>query len=218
MFLVFNNLRLLMKSQRAATRKQQPATFGLGRPFVSPIKQRNKHKSSTYVVPINQDAKRRRLQTELARMMDALDDPAPQPPLDSLDHLDSHTHDETRPQTPLRLPTPPVGSTPSTSSSPPKPRRIHPDEKAKSLYERWNEVLPRLVEPFLQYIDLTCGKVILPTTILETTCVEASCARKTAPVLCLYQNRASSSASIQFCLICTQIFNNSMLPLAAARM
>lgn len=180
-----------MPPRQGATRKQQPATLGLGRPFVTPVKRRNKHKSSTYVVPIDQDVKRRRLQADLARMMDAFDGPAPQPPMDGPDYVDSHTHDS-RPQTPPALPTTPVASTPPTPSSPPKPRRIHPDEKAKSLYERWNEVLPRLVDPLLRYGDITCGKIVPPTTLLETTCTEVSCARKTTIVLCLHQNRKLS--------------------------
>lgn len=65
----------------------------------------------------------------------------------------SHRHPPDSQPIPSARPRPP-------SQARQKPRRILPEMKAKSLYNRGNEVLPRLVEPFLRYIDLTCGKTL----------------------------------------------------------
>lgn len=177
--------------RKRPTRAQQPATSGLGLCFASPHKRFDKHKSKTLVVPIGQDAKRRRLEAELEALLN-----------------DTETEDATGDEVSFQSPAFVDNDAPLSPPAPPntlpdnpnvipdetsKSRRISPDQASRNLYNKWQEVLQKLVEPFLDFISKSCGKVVQPAEILETTCCEPACARKTGTILCLFQSRKSHS-------------------------
>ena len=57
-----------MPPPKHPTRKEQPATTGLGLVFSSPCKRRDKKKSASVVSPLGRGVKRRRLQQELREL------------------------------------------------------------------------------------------------------------------------------------------------------
>jgi hypothetical protein len=68
-------------------------------------------------------------------------------------------------------------------------RRILPDATANNLYARWEEVLPRLLDPFLSYLSCSTGRAIEPVSDIQSTCLSTTCGQKNYMVLCLYQDR-----------------------------
>jgi hypothetical protein len=189
--------------QKRRTRAQQPSTLGLGQMFISPRKRFDKHKSKTFVVPIGQDAKRRRLAAQLQALLEETDDEKDNMPDVILEEPVAFEmwNDNPLPPSPQPLPR----TVPDTT---PKPRRILPDETAHKLYKKWDKELFKLVDPLLAYISRSCGKVVHPTTALETTCLEPLCMRKTGVILCLFQNCMSLNKHLNYELIVSRFSEN----------
>lgn len=196
-----------MPPPKAPTRSQQLVTGGLGKHFTSPQKRRDKKKSTTYVEPIGQDTTVRLLKAKLEKLKRS--------------HLErvqkvENLHDETThvlgegselavdievggfevemdegtiPDDPLHH------ELPHPLDDHPPPRRVLPDGAATNLYQKWSVVLPRLIEPHLEYITASAGKALQPTTTLHTTCFSQCGPRRTSTVLCLFQDREPSSFS-----------------------
>ncbi|KAF9479003.1 hypothetical protein BDN70DRAFT_807721 [Pholiota conissans] len=82
---------------------------------------------------------------------------------------------------------PTQASTPS--KSPGKQKRVTPDQAAVNLYAKWQALLPKLVEPLLEY---TLNSIGNPTQAVGKVLGAAACSRssvcevKEASVLCLY--------------------------------
>lgn len=53
-----------------------------------------------------------------------------------------------------------------------KPKRLGPDEKDERLFERWRELLPLLIGPYLQYSQSMAGRDWrgLPNTLIQPSC------------------------------------------------
>lgn len=56
--------------------------------------------------------------------------------------------------------------------SPPKPKRLVPHDKDERLYERWAELVPALITPYLRYSQATSGKdwCGIPDTLVYPQC------------------------------------------------
>jgi hypothetical protein len=69
-------------------------------------------------------------------------------------------------------------------------RRTEPSDQDISLITRWKELLPSLVDPYLEFVATTSAKpdTSLPSPQLETKCKTGTCVRKEAFILCLFQN------------------------------
>ena len=160
--------------------------LGLGKHVTSPVKERYKTQSGRRVIPAGNANKKWQLEERLQALQgNFLAAPSQdQTPELSL-NIDSNEYCFPEVDVPLPF-TPP----PSAPSSPSKKRRTQPDATAYTLYDNWNELLPTLIDPFLQYISqshhsksnefLNCDKLI-------GTC-KASCSAQKISVTCLYFN------------------------------
>lgn len=181
-----------MPPPKFPTRAQQSTTSGLGQAFTSPVKRHARPDKQKLVAPIGRDAKRRRLQAEL----DALLNPekllppeqGPERGLDIDNNLQSGLEALPFQDSPIE-----------NEDASPRPRRTLPDSAGINLYQRWQTVLPRLVDALLLFVSASTGQIVEPLTSLQTTCSKIGCVRKTNTVLCLFQNRESHIASTIQC-------------------
>ena len=73
---------------------------------------------------------------------------------------------------------------------PKRPRRTNPNDEARSLYLRWESLLPSLEIPYLQFLTEATGRpsYTYPTIPnLPSLCTQR-CVPKAAKVLCLFQD------------------------------
>lgn len=76
----------------------------------------------------------------------------------------------------------------------PKKLKANAHAARMALHRRWQELLPTLHQSLLEFTSRTTGHVILPIaeSDLMTTCLQpGSCAIKEVPVLCLFLDRTS---------------------------
>lgn len=174
---------------------QQPVTSGLGVAFSSPIKRGDKHKTTAYVVPLGQDAKRRRL----AEKLHALQSGHHQQPGEGskggkqgveiqqevVNHLDD-------------LPGPDlVSDEPTPTSNSPKPRCLLPDKSTHSLFAKWTQAIPALIPPFLSYVAASTATITQPPSSLQSVC-SGACVTRNSTILCLFQDRECTRSSLRF--------------------
>ncbi|KAG6849270.1 hypothetical protein H0H93_009877 [Arthromyces matolae] len=172
------------------TRGDQPYTGGLGKAFKSPIKRSNAKRPNPVVNPLGHDIKRQRLQMELEALQahavqgnehDTVDLTLPSAPADP-PNLIPDSSVEVKDEQPFKeFPEATVSNSPSRRS---------PQKNPRSLYYRWNSLLPDLIEPYLSYITATVGAV--PEVPIQ---IAFPCQRKCTPVLStiigLFQTRKS---------------------------
>jgi hypothetical protein len=188
------------------TRAQQPYTAGLGKIFTSPVKRRNKVKSTTVVAPIGLEIRQRRLLKEIQRLK-ARSMENPSLPITLNDHDDPFSS-EISGTSGVSESTEPLSPTPCMESSDfdhdftesiglesldttPKTRRTLPNTLAQDLNNRWTARLPSLVDPLSLYITRTTGVLLEPMKELKTICSKDTgvCLRKTTMILCLFFDR-----------------------------
>ena len=186
-----------MPPPKHPTRGEQPVTTGVGLAFSSPRKRRDKNKSVTVVLPLGQGAKRRRLQKELhelqAKACAALEDNSmagPEVDLDILNvchdddnvcydsNLEGHANDPSQAG---------LFKLPDADTAQPCPRRAFPDDNANTLYKRWAEILPTLMNPLLEFITKTTGTIIQPIASLKSVC-QGECKKRVSKILCLFHD------------------------------
>jgi hypothetical protein len=180
------------------TRARQPTTGGLGVHFVSPVKRRDKRKTTTVVQIPGHRLKRKTLLRELRALMHQS---SPSPPLgdpfDSSMPLD--TADDDNPNMPDAANVHDADNMHDAAahnqhmileSNDTVMRRITPNEEAYSLYDRWTSLLPSLVDSLLSYDKTSMGNLVYhPASIIVHSCSVSSCSRKTTHMTSLYFDR-----------------------------
>ena len=178
-------------------------TFGVHNP--SPIKKRNVKKTTSFVVPSLLEARRAELFSKLQQLYhenlnnlesdDADPDPGslhdgtedvPESPMD-VDETNDNNHDGFHFMPNENAPAKP-GSPDAVTG--------HAAQKSASilLYQRWRDLLPSLVDPLLEYISTSLGKVATAPQELRGLCQSPeTCTVKSSSVFCLFVDRASTS-------------------------
>lgn len=204
-----------MPLSRHPKRSSQHATSGLGQIFSSPVKPRDKKKSTTLVMPLGLTAKQRALEEQQAMLMakiygpvhstnftgSSVDSPVPvdctlSPELPGsssstweADEVQNYGDDgQVTPD--MTEPTHPELNSPETPTGKihtPKTRRLHPDSTAHELYARWKQALPRLVDPLLTYVSTSIGREHYILKEPAAVCNNpGSCGQKSNKILCLF--------------------------------
>ncbi|KAF6759812.1 hypothetical protein DFP72DRAFT_1166659 [Ephemerocybe angulata] len=103
----------------------------------------------------------------------------------------------------------------ANNAQPGKRRRQAPNESAKSLYHRWEDLLPEIYAPYLKYMEQSYGQMALPllpstVRVCEPTCQET---HKTSRILCLYPHHYQyidfqwcTTSSLPVCLVRKGLF------------
>ena len=175
------------------TRGQQLATLGLGKVFSSPVKRSEKRKTTTYVVPLGQDIKHRRLEEKLRALESGLclaksEGSGVDKAKSEESSVEAEIHEEVSNDLD-ELPGPDLvfDDIPSRSNSL-KPRRVLPDKSAHSLFRKWTQVIPGLISPYLSYVAASTATVPRPPSSLQSVCWRG-CEGKISTILCLFQDR-----------------------------
>lgn len=194
-------------------RGQLPASSsGLGLHFTSPMKGRRAPKRKTQKnasSALDFHAKKRRLEAELAALMDPtaeVDELTGQDPFESASGTSGYDLDATEVHNTgatayVDLPLDEVGLDSLDSSihlppldnlpTEPKPKRLTPDQAALHLSENWQSLLPSLIYDLLAYYAASAGQEIRSVgQELSETCPSLSCReRKSTRILVLYFDR-----------------------------
>ncbi|RDB29776.1 hypothetical protein Hypma_013855 [Hypsizygus marmoreus] len=189
-------------STRPGARREQPCTGGLGRQFTTPPKRRDPKKTQDKVIPGGHIDKRRRLEESLAALKAkarkptvAESDASPVialPEATLNDPFFSGANLATQDDGGMELnqenaTSPQITEDRDDISESPNKRRTVPDQNAYTLYDRWSQVLPDLVEPLLTYIARTSGKRLESTpNKLRSHCRQASCKVQVSHITCLH--------------------------------
>jgi hypothetical protein len=172
------------------TRNRQSTTGGLGIHFASPIKPRDKKKTSTIVhIPGHQHKRQALLDEIQALLRQSAPSPTPNDLKDPdacmlLDPIDDETanvpeaieHDQDIPP----------------ESEDTVKRRILPNDEAYTLYDRWTSLLPSLIDSLLSYDQASVGNVFQPVLDIVYSCSVSTCPRKAAHITTLYFDRTYS--------------------------
>lgn len=210
-------------------RARQPAkSTGLGKTFVSPIKQRNsKRKIQTLTNPVfGAQAKRARLERELAELQAGAAGPEYQPSDPSqerspveiisapLENDDDMWIDEPAEQLqPADPPDNPPDDTPR-----PTQRRVTPNDQDLLLSERWKALVQTLIPDTLHYYAAARGRPVAPVQEqLQEPCPKSVCTEtKEWKSLALYYDRMSLSATVFYLANDLQTFDRSRSNIAHA--
>ncbi|KAG6899356.1 hypothetical protein C0993_010997 [Termitomyces sp. T159_Od127] len=162
-----------MPPPKHPTRGQQPSTSGLGKTFSSPIKRRDKTKTTTYVQLMGHHEEIARLREKIQKLKKqaevdvelptvATEPDTGHPSVNALNALNDDTLN-----TPIDDPPSPTmddllhpltGNIPGPEESR-IPRRTKPNQAAKDLYSNWTSLLTRLITPLLEYTSKSLGKI-----------------------------------------------------------
>lgn len=169
-----------MAPPKHATRGQQPLIGELGAHFASPKKRRLPAKKQRLVDSFAMQAKveglrrkmraleeRSKAKAEASTAQPPAEPPSETVPDDPQDLLKPHAiqDDDQGDGTPIDVCPPPdleagqdlfLDSAPAPA--PPRPKRLLPTETDERLYDRWTELLPRLIAPYLHYSRNMAGK------------------------------------------------------------
>jgi hypothetical protein len=174
----------------AKRRANQTFSAGLGSHFTSPLKKRDKKKSSVFVRAPLQDMKRKHLLAKLALLRDPptiASDASQSFPIapDDGEMVDGILEVEANVEDPLQNDQDMVDIADEARQT---RRRIVPNEAGIRLYNKWTELLPHLVDPFLAYITFSTGSPIVPVNNLDSKCAQV-CVKSSTQILCLYFDR-----------------------------
>ena len=181
----FRFFSLFISALMSAKRDVRKQSRGLGKHVTSPVKERYRTQGGRRVIPAGNADRKRQLEERLCALQGNLApssrDRTPEPSI-NIALVESHFPEADLPD--------PLPFTPSAPPSPSKKRRTQPDATAYTLYDNWNELLPTLVDPFLQYINRSHhskSNYPGPDSKLIGTC-KASCSAQKLSVTCLYFN------------------------------
>lgn len=187
---------LLMPDDNAKRGRHHP----IGPSYLSPVKRRDKRKSTTYVQPLGYDAKRLRLEEELRMLQKPISlglTGTSKPPVTNEPPGISDDLANLQPSSPEQEPSgtfhyddiPFHDDIVQPEDAVTKPRRTVPDQTAITLYERWKALLPRLVDPYLEHFSRTIGKPLRSITSLDGRCSGICGGQKKTPIRCLFHDR-----------------------------
>ncbi|KAG6886699.1 hypothetical protein C0992_002762 [Termitomyces sp. T32_za158] len=175
-----------MPRSKFPTRAQQPTTSGLGKQFTSPIKRRDKAKTTTYVQYMGRKQEIAKLKAKIDTLKKAAEGIFDPPPPASLDNnlgvTEPSINAPISDDTPMSfdedlLPGPECIAITQTQEDERVPRRIGPNQAAKDLYTNWTNLLARLVTPLLEYTSKAMGRIpdrVAPYLSLSTSTVQAT--------------------------------------------
>jgi len=182
-------------ARRIHTRNGQPTTRGLGVHFASPMKRRDKRKSSTIVHIPGHHFKCQALLGDIQTLMHQTSQlPPPKDAIDESMLMDTTVDESTLMDTTVDD-TVTTGETIECDQAPPSvrrdtgKRRLLPDDEAYLLYDRWKSILPSLVDPLLSYDKASMGRVFQPTSDILCSCSSFACSKKAIPITTLYFDR-----------------------------
>jgi hypothetical protein len=181
----------------AKRRADQTFSAGLGSHFTSPLKKRDKKKSNIFVRAPLQDMKRKHLLAKLALLKDP-----PSTACDASQSFPMAPSDEGMVDGVLEVEDPPQNDhemVEMANEAHQTRRRIIPDEAGIRLYNKWMELLPHLIDPFLTYIKSSTGSPVVPVNGLHSECAKM-CAKTSTHILCLYFDR----------VVCSPAFSSQM--------
>jgi hypothetical protein len=172
------------------SRTRQPTTGGLGVHFVSPVKRRDKRKSSTIVHIPGHLYKRQALLDEIAALMHQASRSHPPGNFAMQDHdsapIDTAVDGIVNPCEAIDV------DWVTTSESPDAAQRRILGNEACSLYDRWKDLLPSLVGSLLSYDKASIGSVFQPTANIICSCSALACSKKVTQMTALYFDRRLS--------------------------
>jgi len=176
-----------MPPSQYISRAQQPATsIGLGVQFTSPVKVRDKKKTTTIVIPPGHFQKKRRLLEKL----EALKCPISVSKLEPAPDHDAVPFCALEDAPDIYTDNPAVSDSQKTNDPPTvkAKNRILPDAQSNRLYQAWIELLPTLVDPLLQYRTQSVGSPLKPTKLDRHNC-SCSYVTQSLEILCLFYDR-----------------------------
>ncbi|TFK51477.1 hypothetical protein OE88DRAFT_1644930 [Heliocybe sulcata] len=91
---------------------------------------------------------------------------------------------------------------PDAASDPSPRKRIVPDEEAIRLYDRWKDLLPKLIHPLRKYRQAIFRTPIAPEPPDAHQCQNASCGTGAASIICLFWDHFESR-KIAYCTCTT---------------
>ncbi|KAJ7597943.1 hypothetical protein C8J56DRAFT_1042113 [Mycena floridula] len=181
-----------------------------GEPHPSPYKRRNRRKTRQIVDSAPRDLRARQLNRRLDEILQRALAPSPEPPeptagVDSDDDIamvddsgDEDYREEEIPAPDASSPEPDLLASGNPhenfENSEPfdlpkrKPRRLEPDDESIELYEKWQDLIPTLVDPYLAFQKAHHAQA-LPTgmTFLGPICT-GGCNHKVSKIQCLYMD------------------------------
>jgi hypothetical protein len=166
-------------------RTRQPTTGGLGVHFVSPIKRRDKRKSTTIIRLPGHIYKYQTLVNEIEALMRQTSQSLPPEDIDEdLAPMDIATDDTTNGSETIE-----VDQALLSESQDAVNQRTDPNDEANGLYDRWKNLLPSLVDSLLSYDNISMGNVLQITSNIIRSCSVFTCARKVMQITALYFDR-----------------------------
>lgn len=180
----------------STTRAKLPTNRLLGKQFTSPIKKRDKKKTTTLVRIPGQAGRIRALEAKIARLKQAaaqvlIPATADGSHHDTIDVADDNTglnDTATVPSEDMEVDA--VPSDPERATPDKRPRRVLPDTEAYRLYRNWSKLLPTLIDSFLAYTTTSTGRIVTPQVAdIYSSCQRGCAATKTVTIQCLYFDR-----------------------------
>ncbi|KAG6808047.1 hypothetical protein H0H92_005592 [Tricholoma furcatifolium] len=209
-----------MPPRKGPTREQQPFTGGLGKAFTSPIRRSNPKRPNPHVEPLGNALKRQRLLDQISAFQAATrrgpsssneapaQDATPTGEMSAISsQVEANTDDNpqleessdnTMDDAATADADTPFSTFPEADASP-SSRRMAPNRASRSLYFRWNSVIPTLIHPFLTYSSTTTGQVPAIPQSLHSQCNNQCPSLKSATLICLFHTPDFANISVTFC-------------------
>ena len=172
-------------------RQRQPVLGKFGTLHISPLKKRDKRKTSTIVTRLGHNAKLQSLQAKMKSILagtsaatSAGSDPVDHSPGAEWEDTDMGMEAEDLPSMGAE-----AEDLPSTLPVKANPRRVLPKSSDHTLFDRWKKIMPTLVDPLTAYIASTNGRELVAKKEINSACDNACCTHHTHQVLCLFLDR-----------------------------
>ena len=176
-------------------RQKQPVTGRFGTLVVSPLKKHDKRKTSTLVTRLGHGVKLQSLQNKMRSILAGKHKTNPAPIAGEWE--DDITIDEDALCMPNDLESQPMPVVVLPADKTVN-RRVLPTASDHTLFNRWKELLPTLVDPLIAYKASTNGRKLTPKEEVKSLCNDEACSRHTKEVFCLFLDRKSYFSSCPF--------------------
>lgn len=172
-------------------KRQKQAVVGrFGTLYVSPLKKQDKRKTSTIVARLGHDAKLQSLREKMAAILDGKAITSPNATSSAtVDPAEAEWEDVSMGVPEDLLSTSNVLESNVTVPAKANTRRLLPNASDNTLFDRWKNVMPTLVDPLISYLASTHGRELVPKVEIKSLCDDVFCARRTAQILCLFLDR-----------------------------
>lgn len=164
-------------------RQKQPVTGHFGTLVVSPLKRHDKRKTSELVTRLGHGAKLQSLQNKMQSILAGKHKTNPAPIADEWEDVVTIDEDVPCMSNDQEAEPMPVAAFPADKAV---NRRVLPTASDHTLFNRWKEVLPTLIDPLIAYKASTNGRKLAPKEEVKSLCNDAACSRHTKEVFCLF--------------------------------